>query len=73
MGHYNARLYVFYSILFYSTIHTTILALTSMKTRPHPNVSSFMHGVLVYSHLKPEFVKYQVIYITYFLQFENLY
>lgn len=55
------------SILLYSTVHTIILTLTSMKARPHPNVSSFMHSVLVYSHLKPEFLKHQVISVTYFL------
>lgn len=48
-------------VLFYSTAHTTILALPSMMARPHPKVSSFKHVILVYSHVKPEFLKHQVI------------
>lgn len=55
-------------VLFYSTVHTTILALTSVTARPHPNVSSFRHGILVYSHVKPQFLYHQVMHVTYFLK-----
>jgi len=42
-----------------------------MTARPHPNVFSFRHGILVYSHVKPEFLKYQVICVIYFLKLKT--
>lgn len=40
----------------------------SMTARPHPNVYSFRHSFLVYSHVKCEFSKYQEIYAIYLLK-----
>jgi hypothetical protein len=39
-----------------------------MMARPHPNVSSFRNGFMVYSHVKPKFLKHQVIYVICFLK-----